>query len=297
MRTLKCYIQPAVCLAAAVLLSGCDTSVDRLDGKASPTRKSQPSRKTNGASEKRPAAPISPAEATVGKTKTSNAKKTVTSKPETRKETGSAGNTGIRVVTPKAAPPPGTPRWDPKGIQDFKLVERSGKTVTRADLLGKPFIAAFIFTSCRGPCANITKEMYELQEWLKTNKIDVRLVTLSVDPKRDTPDVLKRYAEVMGAEGDRWWFLTGEKDVIFSLIRKSFLEPVRETPDAPPGFEIAHTTGLMLVDQSGRVIGEYNAKYPKPMNALRRRLQAYKKTGRFPDEKPAKAAPGDREKS
>ena len=189
-----------------------------------------------------------------------------------------------RVVTPVRKSKTASPKWDPNGIRDFQLIERSGRQITRADLLGKPFVASFIFTSCRGPCANITKEMFDLQEWLKTRKIDVRLVTLSVDPKRDTPEVLKRYAEVMGADGDRWWFLTGEKDAIYSLIRESFVAMVREIDAAQrlPGFEIAHTTGLMLVNKNGLVIGEYNAKYPQPMNALRRRLSEWKRTGKFP---------------
>ncbi|MCA9022214.1 MAG: SCO family protein, partial [Planctomycetaceae bacterium] len=152
-----------------------------------------------------------------------------------------------------------TPIWPEEGIEDFSLTERSGKTVTKEDLLGKPWVACFVFTRCAGPCPRVSGQFYQLQKDLKDQ--DFRLVTFTVDPKNDTPDVLSRYAESVGADPEKWLFLTGDQNVIFHLIEKSFLMPVEENknPARKPGFEVIHTTNVMLVDKDGRVLGKYNA--------------------------------------
>jgi protein SCO1/2 len=77
------------------------------------------------------------------------------------------------------------PLWDPAGIEDFSLTEAHGKTVTKADLLGKPWVACFIFTRCVGPCPLVSEQMQAIQTRLKG--FDLRLVSFSVDPDRDTP--------------------------------------------------------------------------------------------------------------
>ena len=79
--------------------------------------------------------------------------------------------------------------WDAEGIEDFSFTDTDGRTVTKNDLLGKPFIIAFVFTMCRGPCPNVTLQMRELQDRLKD--YDFNLVTLTVDPDRDTMETLE----------------------------------------------------------------------------------------------------------
>ena len=96
------------------------------------------------------------------------------------------------------------------GIDDFSLTERSGKTVIKEDLLGKPWVACFVFTRCAGPCPRVSGQFYQLQKDLKD--LDFRLVTFTVDPKNDTPEVLARYAESVGADPEKWLFLTGDQN-------------------------------------------------------------------------------------
>jgi len=160
--------------------------------------------------------------------------------------------------------------WDPKGVEDFSLTECHGQTVTKQDLLGKPWVACFVFTRCAGPCPKVSQEMKLLQERLKG--IDVRLVSFSVDPERDTPEVLRDYAESYGADPDRWWFLTGDKEVIYRLIRRSFRMIVDEDPRQIPGFEVIHSIEMMHVDSNGVVRGRYNAQDDVDMAKLRRVL-------------------------
>ncbi len=164
--------------------------------------------------------------------------------------------------------------WDPAGIEDFSFTDTEGQTVTKADLLGKPFVISFIFTFCRGPCPKVSMEMRELQDRLKD--YDFNLVSLTVDPERDTPEVLKIYGKELKADFSRWKFLTGPQSEIYDLIHRSFLVPVQEEEDRDrkPGFEIIHSTNIMLVDKTGRVIGKFNAqKGEEAMAKLRKQIK------------------------
>ncbi|QDT25661.1 DUF420 domain-containing protein [Gimesia panareensis] len=178
------------------------------------------------------------------------------------------------------------PVWPKEGIEDFSLTERSGKTITKKDLLGKPWVACFVFTRCAGPCPRVSGQFYQLQKDLKD--LDFRLVTITVDPKHDTPEVLSQYAELMGADPQKWLFLTGDQKDIFHLIEKSFLMPVQENvgPARKPGFEVIHTTNVMLVDPKGRVLGKFNAVDDAQMAELRREVRKLVK-GEAKDDKQA----------
>ena len=164
--------------------------------------------------------------------------------------------------------------WDPDGIGNFSLTERSGETITNKDLLGKPWIVGFIFTRCAGPCPRVSGQMALLQRQLADE--DVRLVTMTVDPDYDTPDVLKRYAKVFGADDEKWLFLTGDKEMMYRYIEEHFRMPVQETQgeDRKPGFEVIHTTNLLLVDSKGVVRGKYNAETPEELAKLRKDVKS-----------------------
>ncbi len=160
----------------------------------------------------------------------------------------------------------------PIQVEDFEFVDRSGKTVTNTDLLGHPWLVSFIFTRCAGPCPRVTGQMKLLHD--KLADTDVRFVTLTVDPKNDTQEVLAYYADAVGASKDRWLFLTGDQRKIYHLIQHSFQMPVREIQgeDRQPGFEILHSTNIMHVDAAGRVVGKYNALIDTDMIKLQRAL-------------------------
>jgi len=160
------------------------------------------------------------------------------------------------------------PQWDPAGIDDFELEECRGRKITKSDLLGQPWLAAFVFTRCAGPCPLVSEEMRKLQE--ATREIPLKLVTITVDPDRDTPETLRRFADNLGADPDRWWFLTGDKSTIFGLVRKSFKMIVDDDPTAPPGFEVIHSVEIMHVSSEGVVMGRYNAKNAVQMSRLKK---------------------------
>jgi len=153
-------------------------------------------------------------------------------------------------------------------VGPFRLVERSGRVVTEADLAGRVWIASSIFTHCPLSCPRITTVMKGLQERLAGT--DIQLVSLSVDPERDTPDVLANYARTFGADAGRWWFLTGPKAEVHALINGRFKLGVVETDaaDRQAGAEaFSHSDRLALVDR-GKVVGYFDSNDPVDLDKL-----------------------------
>ncbi len=159
-------------------------------------------------------------------------------------------------------------------VADFSLTDQDGRTVRRADLLGKVWVASFVFTRCPGECVVITRNLGVLQKQLGRQE-DVMLVSFTVDPKHDTSEVLHRYAEAKGADPRHWLFLTGKPAEIDALVIKSFFQPIerRETGDASRTPSIMHSPRLVVVDADGRIRGYINGTNPDEYPALRRKIR------------------------
>ena len=183
--------------------------------------------------------------------------------------------------------------WPESGVRDFSLTERNGELLSKNDLLGKPWIASFIFTRCAGPCPRVAAALKELQK--RYPEPNVSFVTFSVDPEYDTPEVLTKFAQFWEVDPERWFFLTGDKDTIYNMIHTDFLMPVAPSPDPEPGWEIIHTTNLCLVDPTGKVVGKYNSLKEEEVALLRRELDALLESSRLESHRPPadKDEPGD----
>jgi protein SCO1/2 len=142
-------------------------------------------------------------------------------------------------------------------VPEFALTESAGTPLRRADLLGKVWIASFIFTRCAEVCPMIMRQEVRLQAELPLRD-DLRLVSFSVDPDWDTPKVLTDYARVFGADRSRWLFLTGDRRQVYHLAIDGFR---LATLDADPAKEmpILHSTKLVLVDRRGAIRGYYDS--------------------------------------
>src|SRR5216110_1804863 len=142
-------------------------------------------------------------------------------------------------------------------VPEFLLVNQDGQNFGSAQLRGKIWIADFIYTTCPGPCPMISTRMSELQKPLA--KSDVYLVSFSVDPEKDTPEVLRAYADKLRKEPLRWDFLTGVRTTIYSLLRDGFKLAVSDgEPESGP----VHSTRFVLVDRHGTIRGYYDALAP-----------------------------------
>ncbi len=126
-------------------------------------------------------------------------------------------------------------------VPDFSLTAKDGRTVTRADLLGKAWVANFIYTHCTDTCPLQSARMADLQKEFSDS--DLRFVSISIDPARDTPAVLTAYAARFGA-GDRWIFLTGEKAPIYRLVQEGFHLSVEDPSDTAAPVAARKQSGL-----------------------------------------------------
>lgn len=148
-------------------------------------------------------------------------------------------------------------------VPPFDLIDQDNRPVNLGTLLGKPWIADFVFTHCAGPCPIMTGKMASLRKHLPA---DVRLVSFTVDPERDSPAVLKEYAAKFKGDEPRWRFVTGSKDTIYNLAAKMFLTAIPATADAP----IIHDQHFVLVDSEGKVRGLYHSTDEQAMESLKR---------------------------
>jgi protein SCO1/2 len=173
-----------------------------------------------------------------------------------------------RAPAPRALPVLGA-------VPDFALVERSGRTVRRADLLGAPWVANFIYTTCPGVCPLLSTRMARLQAPGESPR-DVRFVSFSVDPAQDTPEALRAYARRYDADPDRWWFLTGDRAALQALIVDGFRLSVAEQSAAAanPTERITHSDRFVLVDRQGQIRGFYRGSEAESLQELRRDLRA-----------------------
>jgi cytochrome oxidase Cu insertion factor (SCO1/SenC/PrrC family) len=149
-------------------------------------------------------------------------------------------------------------------LPSFELVNQDAQPFRSQQLAGKIWIADFIFTTCPGPCPIISSRMSELQKPLE--KTDIHLVSFTVDPKKDTPEVLRAYAEKLKAQPKRWDFLTGPRAAIYSLMQDGFKLAVSNGSDEQ-GMPV-HTTRFVLVDRQGAIRGYYDALAPDAVTKL-----------------------------
>lgn len=156
---------------------------------------------------------------------------------------------------PAAAVSP-APLDRPRQLAAFNLLERSGRPITQADLAGKYLVVDFVFTSCSLKCRVVNDRMAEIQR-LVADAPDVCLVSLTVDPRSDTPAVLTKFADSFHADTNRWLFLTGEPAEMYRLLETSFLSRSRELAGLVPG-GFTGTDQIMLVEPDGRLCGVFN---------------------------------------
>ncbi len=150
-------------------------------------------------------------------------------------------------------------------VPDFRLTNQQGELLALSDMAGKVWVADFIFTNCPTICPAMTQEMARLQSEFVAEP--VYFVSFSVDPERDTSEVLSRYAKEYGADDRRWHFLTGEKEHIYELAKDGFSLAAGHN-----GTELLHSTRFVLVAADGRIYGRYDSRSKPAMLRLRRDL-------------------------
>lgn len=133
-------------------------------------------------------------------------------------------------------------------VPSFEFVSQDSVLVNQENFEGKVYVVEFFFTSCPTICPKMHESMLKLQKEFYGNP-EFGIASISIDPKRDTPSVLKQYAEKKGATLKNWYFLTGEKDSIYKFSNKGFKLYAGENKDVEGGFE--HSGLFALIDKDG----------------------------------------------
>ncbi len=157
-------------------------------------------------------------------------------------------------------------------VHPFTLRDQDGKPFTPEQLRGKVWVAHFFFTTCTQGCEKTALAMKELQDRFR-GKRDVVLVSISVNPENDSPDLLSAYAKDIGAEPGQWFFLTGPEKDVHDIVQKSFYQAVaRNHGEKDPQKQIMHTFNLMIVDRDGNKVGYVEGRQPDSAEAVFRKV-------------------------
>ena len=186
----------------------------------------------------------------------------------------------VWVLTPKQILPVYQPAMiDPKLVDEsiqfvkkyhtiapFTMTNQNGQTITEKDYENKVYVADFFFTTCPSICPIMTKNMFSLQEKLKTKYPEVKLLSYSVTPEIDTIEQLKRYAVENKVDDKIWNLVTGDKKEIYNLARKSYLVVQNDGNGGP--HDMIHTENFVLIDKENRVRGYYDGTDINEMDRL-----------------------------
>ena len=143
---------------------------------------------------------------------------------------------------------------------DFRLTDQTGNTISTDDLAGRVTLLDFIYTHCTDACPLLSATYQQTMRKLDDEKLlgsKVMLVSLSVDPRHDSPSVLAEYGQQFKADPSTWKFLTGDWDSVYDVVTglKVATRPPRPAADAPApgGTELTHSTRIVLIDSQLQV--------------------------------------------
>ncbi len=142
--------------------------------------------------------------------------------------------------------------------QDILLTDQHGKQRRFKELQGKVWVVSWLFTRCSYGCAGLAQELESIQEKFASEP-GFALVSVTVDPAEDTPEVLRNWTANHGFNGDNWWFVTGEEKSLIPFMEKNFelsRDPVVDPPKDGPQDKFRHTMAFRLIDAKGNIRGD-----------------------------------------
>lgn len=142
-------------------------------------------------------------------------------------------------------------------VQPFKFVNQEGDTITNEDVKGKIYVVEYFFTTCKGICPRMNENMSKVYEAFRGNE-SVKILSHSVDPKKDTVGAMKAYSLRFDADPKQWMFLTGDKQELYDVARYSYLiSAVDDTSNVDIESDFIHTDRFVLVDKDGYLRGKF----------------------------------------
>lgn len=159
-------------------------------------------------------------------------------------------------------------------IAPFRFVNQDSVPVTNETFSDKIYVADFFFTTCRTICPIMKTQMLRVYEKVKDDD-EVLILSHTIDPEYDTVALLHDYAERLGVESDKWHFVTGDKDAIYTIAQKSYFSTALEDKTSPDGF--IHSGAFLLIDKRGRIRGKYDGTVPADVDQLVKDIGRLKK--------------------
>ncbi|MCX6310490.1 MAG: SCO family protein [Bacteroidetes bacterium] len=150
-------------------------------------------------------------------------------------------------------------------VFDFSLTDQTGKTVTRKDFENSITVVDFFFTSCQGICPKMNSQLKRVYENYKGNP-EVKFLSHTVNPEKDSAEVLAEYAKHYNADANQWHFVTGDKPQLYKLARKSYL--ISNTNGNGGKEDFVHSQNFALIDKAGHIRGVYDGTDSVEVNRL-----------------------------
>lgn len=163
-------------------------------------------------------------------------------------------------------------------LTDFSLVDQSGQGLARQSLAGKYTVVGFFFARCSGICPMVTSQVKKLSQKISDQR-DLIFLSMSVDPENDNPDVLTSYKARFSATQTNWYFLTGQKDTIYEIARKTFNADVVTPTRTEGNANFLHTENIYLLDKNSYVRGIYRTRGGMDLDKLVSDLELLRKNG------------------
>ena len=171
----------------------------------------------------------------------------------------------VTKVAPKQFPVLGFPGHK---VTSFAFTNQEGKAVTQEDVKGKVYVVEFFFTTCKGICPKMNENMSKVYEAYRGVE-DFKILSHTVDPKKDTVQAMKAYSMRFDADPKQWMFLTGDKKELYDMARYSYIvTAVDDTASVDIESDFIHTDKFVLVDRTGQIRGQYDGTDMASVNQL-----------------------------
>lgn len=152
-------------------------------------------------------------------------------------------------------------------IPDFVFVNQDGDTVTQKNVEGKVYVADFFFSTCPTICPIMKTQMLRIFDKYKDND-SLLILSHSINPRYDTPEVLKSYKSKLGINSNKWQFLTGTETDVYSLAQNSYLTSALEDSSAIDEGGFIHSGAFVLVDKNRHIRAIYDGTKEKEVDKL-----------------------------
>jgi protein SCO1/2 len=155
-------------------------------------------------------------------------------------------------------------------IPDFEFINQDSVKITQKDYTGKIYVTDFFFTTCPTICPKMKTQMLRIYEKFKDNP-KVAILSHTIDPRHDTPAVLREFMNNLGIKSKMWQMVTGDKAKIYEIGQKSYMVSATDDPSQPGG--IVHSGAFILVDKNRHIRGIYDGTEPEKVDKLMKDME------------------------